>query len=257
MTSPPATPTRSVLRLASFLLKLADSLSPGAELHATQAELARAAGLSLRSLPRALPSLSPAVEAVGRGRWRIIDRAALDALASASPPSKRRAPKSKTPPPAPLRPPSAGYPPNPLPTLFVDALDASERRVILTLDTIAKRLDTLADEVAELRGEVAKLRAETRRTRLNADFIDDGEPLADGAALLRAWVEANGLTLSQAAARLNLSRSAVSHYVNGHNTPPVATRKRIASVAGVPIASWNQTPNPDAPSPGSLPFEVG
>ena len=228
MTTPPTTPTRTVRRLAVFILKLADSLSPGAELQATQAELAGAAGVSLRSLPRALPSLSPAVEAIGRGRWRVIDRASLEGLAGASPPPKRFASKSKT----------ATTPPDPQSTAALSAILAAVERNAVTLGNLTKRLDTLGSELAELRGEVAKLRAEVRRPRLNAGFIDDGEPLADGAAQLRAWVEANNLTHSQAAARLNLTRAAVSHYINGHHTPPAATRKRIAELTGIPPAAW-------------------
>jgi hypothetical protein len=241
------TATRSVRRLASYLLKLADGLTPGAELRATQRQLAKAADVSLRSLPRALPFLSPAIEALGRGRWRITDRNVLEALA-ASPPPRRRPSKSKTPPPH-------SSPPNDLPrvAVFADALEGFERRVTSTLEGLTKHLDTITGELAELRAEVAKLRSEVRRPRLNANFIDDGEPLADGAAQLRAWIEANSLTHNQAAARLSITPSAVSHYVNGHHMPPAATRKRIAKVTGIPPAAW--VPPPDSPASPGLPFD--
>jgi hypothetical protein len=136
---------------------------------------------------------------------------------ASSPPAKRRPSKSKTPSPR-------SSPPRDLPSaVFVDAREGFERRVTSILEGLTKRLDTITGELAELRAEVAKLRSEVRRPRLNADFIDDGEPLADGAAQLRAWVEANALTHSQAAARLNLTPSAaVSHYINGHHMPPAA-----------------------------------
>jgi len=164
---------------------------------------------------------------------------------ASSPPAKRRPSKSKTP--SPRSSPLGDLPP----AVFVDALEGFERRVTSILEGLTKRLDTITGELAELRAEVAKLRSEVRRPRLNADFIDDGKPLADGAAQLRAWVEANALTHSQAAARLSITPSAVSHYINGHHMPPAPTRKYIAKVTGIPPAAWVPPPPPDTLS---LPF---